>query len=191
MPPRGVTLLGLAWAGGGRRFSCRRDLGFGQLAPQVRRQAGIGSDRREVGGRSRARAAVVGHQAAIGRDDVAGAQRRVFGDGCIDQAERVLAVAGAARDDLFPIGEGRAQLAVGPAVRSDRIVDAAAAIDAGLACRAERTAGLRRGLVALALNRKKAAVAETHAIGHRRRSPRRGVSAGREPNGFQAENGSA
>ena len=70
-------------------------------------------------------AAVIGHEAAIGGDDVAGAQCRVLRHLRIDQAERILAVAGAAGHDLLPIHESGAELGVTLAVGADRMVDAA------------------------------------------------------------------
>ena len=67
-------------------------------------------DRREL--RAAPPTHAVGHQPVVGRHDVAGTQRRVVVCTHGDDAERVLAVAGAARHDLLAIDESRAQLGV-------------------------------------------------------------------------------
>ena len=157
-----VTLLDV----GGRRggCQCRRDLGLGQLAAQIGGHGRRGRNRREV---LPSHAAVVDHQAAVGRNDISGPQGRIVLDRCIDQPERGSAIAGAAVDQLFPIGESRAQVGVAPAVRCDRLIDAGAAVDLGPGGRAERAAGLLRRRALMSLNGKKAPVAQPHAIGDR------------------------
>src|SRR5262249_28041871 len=79
--------------------------------------------------------------------------------------ECVLAVAGAARNDPLAIAERGSELAVRLAVGPDRLVDAVAAVDSGLARWAERAAGARRRDAAMALDRKIAAVAQAQAVG--------------------------
>src|SRR5262249_33028533 len=156
--------LGIAVRGRRRRRSRRRrrDLGLGQPLPQLCREAGIGCDRGEA---LLSVLAAVRHQAVIGGHDVAGAERRVLLERRIDQPECVLAVAGAARNDPLAIAERGSELAVRLAVGPDRLVDAVAAVDSGLARWAERAAGARRRDAAMALDRKIAAVAQAHAVG--------------------------
>src|SRR6516164_9691715 len=96
--------------------------------------------------------AVIGHQTSIGRDDVAGTQCRIIRNGDVDEAEGVLAVAGAAGHDLLPVRERGGKLRVVRSVWRDRVVDAVAVVDLGCACRTKRAAGLRRSCPAMTLN---------------------------------------
>ena len=171
--PVGLSPLILGAAGGRRlrlpegRHRCRSlggrlDLRFGELAPQVCRQSCIGAD----GSEGRAVCpAVVGHQTSIGRDDVAGTQCRIISNRCVDEAEGVPAVAGAAGDDLLPVRKRGGKLRVALAVWRDRVSDAVAVVDVGCARRTKRAAGLCRNCPAMTLNREVTSVAQAHAIG--------------------------
>src|SRR2546421_4888670 len=167
MLPVGLSLLIFGAACGrrihlpdGRRW-CRSlrgrlDLGFGELAAQVWRESRIVTDGRE--GRV-VRPAVIGHQTSIGRDDVAGTQCWIIGNGYGDEAEGVSAVAGTAGDDLLPVRERGGKLRVALAIWRERVIDAVAAVDLGCTRRTKRAAGLRRICPAMALNWKVTSVA--------------------------------
>src|SRR5262249_16517121 len=106
----------------------------------------------EGGGGGRVAPAAIGHQSSFGRDDVTGTQCRIIGNGWVDEAEGVPAVAGAAGDDLLPVRERGGKLRVALAVWRDRVIDAVAVVNLGCACRPKRAAGLRRTCPAMTLN---------------------------------------
>src|SRR5262249_25862279 len=106
-----------------RSLRSRLDFGFGELAAQGcwgSRIGGDGSERRAVW------PGAIGHQTSIDRDDIPGTQCRIISNGCVDEAGGVLAVAGAAGDDLLPVRERGGKLRVALAVGRDRVVDAVA-----------------------------------------------------------------
>jgi hypothetical protein len=139
----------------------RLDFGFGELAPQVCRESCIGADGNE--GRA-GRRAVVGHEASIGRDDVARTQCRIISNGRGDKAEGFLAIACAAGDNPFPVRESGDKLRVALAVGRNRVLDAIAVVYLGCARRTKRAAGLRRTHPAMTLNWEIKSVAQAHAV---------------------------
>src|SRR5262249_57159767 len=79
-----------------------------------------------------------------------------------DEAERILAVAGAAANDLLAIEKGALELGVARAVGTDRVVDGVAPVNPGLRRRTERAAELGRARGRMLLQRKIATVTEPH-----------------------------
>src|SRR4051812_18091438 len=110
--------------------------------------------------------ALAGHHEAVGAgDDVAAAQGRVLLDADLREAQRILAVAGAALDDFVAVAEGVGQLGIRLAVLGGGIVYVAAVDDLGFGRRTQAVAGLRLALAVRARDREMPAVAGTHAEG--------------------------
>ena len=121
-------------------------------------------DRRERG--SLPARAAIGDEPVLGRNDVAGPQRRIVRHVERGEAERIFAVAGAVRNHLLAVDEGVVEIAIALAVLGDGAADFAAEEDLGLARRAHRPAGLDRRRVGHVLERKMPAVAQTDAKRH-------------------------
>jgi len=81
------------------------------------------------------------------------------------EPEGIAAVAAAAGHQLLAIDKGVRHIGIAAAVIGGGVVDIAAAIEAGFARRAERTAAFGRAHAGMRLYREKAAVAGAHAEG--------------------------
>src|SRR5436190_17836770 len=96
-------------------------------------------------------------------NDIALAQRRIVLDLDRRETDLVLAVAGAAADELVAIAERVRQLRIGLAVFGGRVVDTAAGKHFGLARRAETVAARRTACIVRSGDREIAPVAGPHA----------------------------
>src|SRR5439155_27149867 len=108
-------------------------------------------------------AAADDRQPVLAGDDVALAQGRIVLDLDLRQPDRILAVAGAAGDELVAVAERVRQLGVTLSIVRRGIVDAAAVDQLGLARRTQAAARGGAALVVGSRDRKMTAIAGAHA----------------------------
>src|SRR5882757_4061303 len=108
-------------------------------------------------------AAACDQKAVLAGDDVALAQRRVALDLDRRETDLILAIAGAAADELVAIAERVRQVRIGLAVFGGRVVDAAAGEHLGFARRAEAVAAGRAARIVRSGDREITTVAGPHA----------------------------